>query len=54
MKKATYIKPEIKSEIIKPEALANYGSPGGAGVPGGGNGSCDNSCDWGYGWFWRR
>jgi hypothetical protein len=45
MNKKPYIKPEIKSEIVDPEALANFGSPGNPGLPGapgvGGGGGCN-------------
>lgn len=51
MNKEPYIKPEIKSETIKPEALANYGSPAGPG--GGGNGGCDDGCDLDF-WLKKR
>ena len=40
--KEPYIRPEVKSEKLKPEALANPGSP--AGTTGGNGGCGDGGC----------
>ena len=43
MQKEPYLKPEVKSETLEPEALANTGSPFGTGGNGDGD-PCEEYC----------
>ncbi len=50
MPKEIYVKPEVKSEILEPEALCGNGSGGGEFITQGGGGFWDSWNKWS--WWW--